>query len=95
MQVPSKHFLSTFCSKYFIFPFFPSSTQMGAYDLLSMIATQNSLFSNCENDCHIQMHVVYFILKQRNIPYRFMHKHHHQLPGESSLHPSLIPQVSL
>ena len=36
-----------------------------------------------KNYYHIWMHVVYIIWKHRNRPYRFIHKHHHKLLGES------------
>ena len=73
-----KKFLSIFFSVFFIFLYFPSSTNMGAYDLLSMIATHHALFYFAEIDCRGQMCVVWTVLKHRNRKYSCIHKHHHK-----------------
>ena len=45
----------------FTFIYISFITQMGACDPLLIIAPQHSLLSFCENDCHIQIHVMYIL----------------------------------
>ena len=76
-----KIFLSIFFSVALVFLYFPPSTQMGAYVLLSMIALRHALFTFVENNCHRQMCFLCAVLKPWDRKYRCIHKHHHQLSG--------------